>query len=167
MTAGAYIASPSDRVSEQVREYEASGGTRANTLLDTGLPIIIVTTIGSARTGALRKTPLMRVEADGTYTLIASKGGAPQHPQWYHNVLAHPGEVHVQDGPAPFEVTVREAIGDERTRWWGRAVAAYPLYAEYQDTLALTDRLEFVVAAVRCVATRRGGHAHQPEPDRR
>ena len=98
---GTYVPSPWDWVREQVEEYEASGGTRSNTLLDTGMSIIVVTTMG-ARTGVVRKTPLMRVEHGGEYALVASKGGTPQHPEWYHNILAHPDDVLVQDGPAPF-----------------------------------------------------------------
>ena len=120
----------------QVAEYEASGGTKANTLLDTGMPVIIVTTRGN-KSGKVRKTPLMRVEHDGEYALVASKGGAPEHPVWYYNLLAHPDEVMVQDGPEPFAVVVREVTGDEKKVWWDRAVAAYPPYAEYQEK---TDR---------------------------
>jgi deazaflavin-dependent oxidoreductase (nitroreductase family) len=131
-----YVPSPWDWVSNQVEEYEASGGTRANTLLDTGLPIIVLTTKG-ARTGAVRKTPLMRVEHDGSYALVASMGGAPKHPVWYHNLLAHPHDVFVQDGPQPFAVEIREVSGDEKAEWWERAVAAYPPYEEYQ---AKTER---------------------------
>ena len=129
---GEYEPSPIDWVREQVEEYEASGGTRANTLRDTDLPIIVVTTRGN-RTGKLRKTPLMRVEHDGEYALVASKGGAPQHPVWYHNLTADPEAVTIQDGPEPFDVRVREVTGDERAQWWERAVAAYPPYAEYQE----------------------------------
>jgi deazaflavin-dependent oxidoreductase (nitroreductase family) len=131
-----YVPSPWNWVRTQVEEYEASGGTRANTLLDTGLPIIVVTTKG-ARSGAVRKTPLMRVEHDGEYALVASMGGAPKNPVWYFNLLAHPEEVLVQDGPAPFPVSIREVTGDEKAVWWERAVAAYPPYADYQ---AKTDR---------------------------
>ena len=120
----------------QVAEYEASGGTKANTLLDTGMPVIIVTTRGN-KSKKVRKTPLMRVEHDGEYALVASKGGAPEHPVWYYNLLAHPDEVMVQDGPEPFAVVVREVTGDEKKVWWDRAVAAYPPYAEYQEK---TDR---------------------------
>jgi len=126
-----YVPSPWDWVRNQVEEYEASRGERANTLLDTGLPIIVVTTTG-ARTGAVRKTPLMRVEHDGEYALVASMGGAPKHPLWYHNVRAHPDEVRIQDGPEPFPVVIREVTGDEKAQWWQRAVAAYAPYAEYQ-----------------------------------
>ena len=126
-----YVPGPWDWVSQQVEEYEASGGTRANTLLDTAMPIIVVTT-RDARTGVVRRTPLMRVEYEGEYALVASKGGAPSHPEWYYNLLAHPGEVLVQDGAAPFAVVVREVSGDERELWWERSVAAYPPYADYQ-----------------------------------
>ncbi len=133
---GDYEPSPSDWVREQVNEYEASGGQRANTLLDTGMPIIVVTTRGH-RSGKLRKNPVMRVEHEGEYALVASKGGAPENPEWFYNLVAHPDEVAIQDGPAPFRVTVREVTGDEKARWWEWAVAAYPPYAEYQEK---TDR---------------------------
>jgi F420H(2)-dependent quinone reductase len=133
---GDYEPSPSDWVREQVNEYEASGGQRANTLLDTGMPIIVVTTRGH-RSGKLRKNPVMRVEHEGEYALVASKGGAPENPEWFYNLVAHPDEVAIQDGPAPFRVTVREVTGDEKARWWEWAVAAYPPYAEYQER---TDR---------------------------
>jgi deazaflavin-dependent oxidoreductase (nitroreductase family) len=126
-----YEPSPWDWVRNQVDEYEASGGQRANTLLDTGMPIVIVTTRGN-KSGKLRKTPLMRVEHDGEYALVASMGGAPTHPVWYYNLKAHPESVAIQDGPEPFDATVRELSGDERGQWWERAVAAYPPYAEYQ-----------------------------------
>lgn len=131
-----YAPSPWEWVRDQVAEYEASGGARANTLRDTGLPIIVVTTRG-ARTGAVRKTPLMRVEHDGEYALVASMGGAPKHPVWYFNLLAHPDEVWVQDGPTPFAVSIREVTGADKALWWERSVTAYPPYAEYQ---AKTDR---------------------------
>ena len=133
---GEYEPSPSEWVRDQVAEYEASGGTKGNTLLDTGMPVIIVSTRGN-KSGKVRKTPLMRVEHDGEYALVASKGGAPEHPVWYYNLLADPDTVVLQDGPAPFEVTVREPSGDEKREWWDRAVAAYPPYADYQ---AKTDR---------------------------
>jgi F420H(2)-dependent quinone reductase len=123
-------------VRDQVEAYEASGGTDANTLRDTGIPVIIVTMKG-AKSGKVRKIALMRVEHDGEYALVASYGGAPKHPVWYHNLMADPGAVQVQDGPAPFDVTVHEAAGDERAAWWERAVAVFPNYAEYQ---AKTDR---------------------------
>ncbi len=145
---GEYEPSPSDWVRNQVAEYERSGGQRANTLLDTGMPVIIVTTRGN-KSGKIRKTPLMRVEHDGEYALVASKGGAPTHPVWYHNLTADPTAVAIQDGPEPFAVTVREVSGADKAAWWDRAVAAYPPYAEYQ---ANTDRPIPVF-----VATRKGG----------
>jgi F420H(2)-dependent quinone reductase len=134
---GEYEPSPAKWVRDQVETYERTGGRAANTLLDTGLPVIILTTRGN-RSGKVRKSPLMRVEHGGEYALVASKGGAPQHPVWYFNLTANPDEATVQDGPDPFEVRVREVSGDERDVWWERAVAAYPPYAEYQQK---TDRL--------------------------
>jgi F420H(2)-dependent quinone reductase len=128
---GEYVPSPSAWVRDQVEEYEGSGGTSGTTLTDTGLPVVIVTNRG-AKTGAVRKTPLMRVEHEGSYAAIASKGGAPEHPLWYYNLLAHP-HVEVQDGADKWEMTARELSGPEREEWWERAVAAYPLYAEYQQ----------------------------------
>ncbi len=122
---GDYEPSPAQWVRDQVAEYEASGGTRANTLLDTGMPIIVVTSRG-AKSGKLRKNPLMRVEHDGTYALVASKGGAPEDPEWFYNLVAHPDEVTIQDGPEPFAVTVRQIEGDERAEWWERAVDGLP-----------------------------------------
>jgi deazaflavin-dependent oxidoreductase (nitroreductase family) len=134
---GEYEPSSSGWVREQVEEYETSGGIRANTLRDTGLPIIVVTTRGQ-RTGKLRKSPVMRVEHGGEYALVGSKGGAPEHPLWVHNLRADPAAVMVQDGPEPFDAVVRELEGEERRIWWDRAVEAYPPYAEYQQK---TDRL--------------------------
>jgi F420H(2)-dependent quinone reductase len=131
---GEYEPSPAEFVRNQVAEYEESGGTRGNTLFD--LPVIILTTRGN-KSGKIRKTPLMRVEHDGEWALVASMGGAPTHPVWYYNLVAHPDAVVVQDGPKPVEVTVREASGDEKARWWDWAVEAYPPYADYQ---AKTDR---------------------------
>jgi deazaflavin-dependent oxidoreductase (nitroreductase family) len=133
---GEYEPSPYGWVREQVEEYEASGGTRANTLLDTGLPVIVVTTRGN-KTGKIRKTPLMRVEHGGEYALVGSQGGAPTHPVWVRNLQADPEAVTIQDGPEPFFVRVRQVDGDERATWWERAVEAYPPYAEYQER---TDR---------------------------
>jgi deazaflavin-dependent oxidoreductase (nitroreductase family) len=118
-------------VSNQVEEYENSGGTKGNTLRDTGMPIVIFTTRGN-RSGKIRKTPVMRVEHEGEYALVASKGGAPTHPEWYYNLLHYPDDVELQDGPEPFSVVVRQLSGDERATWWERAVEAYPPYAEYQ-----------------------------------
>ena len=133
---GAYEPSTWEWVRDQVETYERTGGREANTLRDTGLPIIVVTTRG-ARSGKLRKTPLMRVKHDGEYALVASVGGAPKHPVWYHNLKAEPTAVMVQDGPEPWDADVREVEGDERAVWWERAVAAYPPYADYQQK---TDR---------------------------
>jgi len=133
---GEYAASPWEWVRDRVETYESSGGKLANTLLDTGLPIIIVTTLGN-KSGTLRKTPLMRVEHDGEYALVASMGGAPKHPVWYYNIVADPSAVTIQDGPEPFAADAREVKGDDRATWWERAVAAYPPYAEYQTK---TDR---------------------------
>src|SRR3954464_3140565 len=129
---GEYEPSPHEWVREQVAEYEGSGGQRANTLGDTGLPIVVVTTRGN-KTGKLRKAPLMGAGHDGGAALVASQGGAPRHPVWYHNLKADPEAVTIQDGPEPVDVRVRELTGDERATWWERAVAAYPPYAEYQE----------------------------------
>jgi deazaflavin-dependent oxidoreductase (nitroreductase family) len=142
---GEYEPSPAGWVRDQVAAYEASGGREANTLRDTGLPVIIVTTRGN-KTGKLRKTPLMRVEHDGEYALIASYGGAPEHPVWYHNLKADSRAVTIQDGPEPFAVEVTEAEGEQRAQWWERAVAAFPPYAEYQTK---TDRQIPVLVARR------------------
>ena len=142
---GEYEPSPAAWVREQVAEYEASGGARANTLLDTGLPVILLTTRGRT-SGKLRKSPLMRVEHDGRYALVASKGGAPQHPVWYLNLVADPRAARIQDGPEPFDAEVRELEGTEREEWWARAVEAYPPYAEYQ---LKTERLIPVLLASR------------------
>src|SRR6266540_2623905 len=127
---GEYVPSTMKWVSDQVEAYERSGGREANTLLDTGLPVIIVTMRGN-KSGNVRKIALMRVEHDGEYALVASLGGAPTNPVWYHNVKAHP-EITIQDGAQPFAATARELSGAERDEWWARAVAAYPPYAEYQ-----------------------------------
>lgn len=129
---GEYEPSPWQWVRDQVETYERTGGREANTLRDTGLPIIIVTTRG-ARSGKIRKTALMRVEHEGEYALVASMGGAPKHPVWYFNLKADPTAVMIQDGPDPWDAEVREVDGDEREAWWERAVAAFPPYAEYQQ----------------------------------
>src|SRR5882757_1769299 len=110
---GEYEPSPARWVRDQVETYESSGGRAASTLRDTGLPIIVVTTRGN-KSGKLRKTPLMRVEHDGEYALVASVGGAPKHPVWYYNLKADPNAVVIQDGPEPFDAVVRELSGDER-----------------------------------------------------
>jgi len=126
---GEYVASPRDWVRNQVDAYEGSGGTKGITLRDTGLPVVIVTNRG-AKTGAVRKTPLMRVEHEGSYLAVGSQGGAAKNPVWVYNLRAHP-DVELQDGPDKWAMTARELSGDERALWWERAVAAYPPYAEY------------------------------------
>jgi deazaflavin-dependent oxidoreductase (nitroreductase family) len=128
---GTYVPSAAQWVRDQVDAYERSGGEEANTLRDTGLPIIVVTMRGN-KSGSVRKIALMRVEHNGQYALVASKGGAPKHPVWYYNLVANPDEVTIQDGATPFEASVRQVSGEERREWWDRAVAAYPPYAEYQ-----------------------------------
>lgn len=128
---GEYEPSPWDWVREQVEEYEASNGERANTLLDTGLPVVIITTRGR-KSGKIRKFPLMRVEHEGEYALVASLGGAPTNPVWYGNLVADPTALTIQDGAEPHDFNAREVQGDERALWWERAVAAYPSYADYQ-----------------------------------
>jgi deazaflavin-dependent oxidoreductase (nitroreductase family) len=133
---GTYEPSTANWVREQVERYEATGGREANTLRDTGLPIIIVSTRG-AKSGTVRKQGLMRVEHDGVYALVGSQGGAPQDPGWVHNLRAHPDQVTVQDGPEPWDGVAREITGEEKAQWWERAVAAYPPYADYQER---TDR---------------------------
>src|SRR4051812_10182595 len=125
---GEYEPSPRPDVREQVELYERSGGTEGTTRH--GLPVILLTTRG-AKTGKLRKIPLMRVEHEGTYAAVASLGGAPKNPVWYYNVLADP-HVELQDGPQVWEMTAREISGEERSAWWERCVAAFPNYAEYQ-----------------------------------
>ncbi|WP_030185572.1 nitroreductase family deazaflavin-dependent oxidoreductase [Streptomyces violaceorubidus] len=132
---GEYEPSPTQWVREQVELYESSGGTEGTTLADTGLPVIVLTTRG-ARSGKLRKTPLMRVEHEGRYAAVASLGGAPKHPVWYFNVTADP-RVELQDGPVKRDMTAREVTGAEKAEWWERAVAAFPSYADYQKK---TDR---------------------------
>lgn len=128
-----YEPSPNEHVRRQVEEYESSGGTRGATMR--GLPVVVLTMRG-ARTGRLRKVPLMRVEHDGVYCAVASEGGAPQHPHWYHNLLAHP-DVRVQDGPRVLDRRARLVEGEERAVWWQRAVAAFGDYADYAER---TDR---------------------------
>jgi len=132
---GEYAPSPRGWVREQVELFESSDGTEGATLGETGMAVVIVTNVG-ARTGKVRKTPLMRVEHDGRYAAVASMGGAPTHPLWYHNLRANP-RVEVQDGAVKTEMVARELSGRERDEWWRRAVAAYPPYAEYQER---TDR---------------------------
>lgn len=130
---GEYEPSPSRWVRDQVELYESSGGTKGTTMR--GLPVIVITSMG-ARSGKVRKTPVMRVEHDGKYAAVASQGGAPRHPVWYFNLVAHP-DVEVQDGPVKQDMTARELTGAEKAVWWERAVAAFPNYADYQRK---TDR---------------------------
>jgi deazaflavin-dependent oxidoreductase (nitroreductase family) len=131
---GEYEPSTQQWVRDQVDLYESSGGTEGTTLR--GRPVVVVTNRG-ARSGKLRKTPLMRVEHDGRYALVASRGGAPTHPLWYGNLLADP-HVELQDGPVKHDMVAREVHGAERDEWWQRAVEAFPDYAEYQKK---TDRI--------------------------
>lgn len=126
---GHYEPSPVDWVRKQVEQYESSDGREGNTMKD--LPVIVLTTKG-VRTGNLRKSPLMRVEHDGKYLIVASLGGAPNHPVWYHNVVANP-TVEIQDGATRQDMATRELDGAEREVWWKRAVDAFPPYAEYQE----------------------------------
>ena len=140
---GEYEPSTKEWVRDQIQAYERSGGKDANTLRDTGIPIIVVTMIGRT-SGKVRKIGLMRVEHDGEYALVASVGGAPKHPDWYLNLLADPDNVTIQDGPEPLPVTVREIQGAEKAAWWERAVAVFPTYADYQ---AKTDRVIPVLVA--------------------
>lgn len=130
---GEYAPSTFDWVREQVELYESSGGTEGTTMK--GKPVIILTTRG-AKTGKIRKTALMRVEHEGQYAVVASLGGAPKHPLWYHNIRANP-HVELQDGPVKKDYVAREVTGEEKALWWQRAVDAFPPYAEYQQK---TDR---------------------------
>jgi len=130
---GEYEPSTSDWARENAEKYMESGGIEGTELQ--GKPVILLTTIG-AKTGKIRKTPLMRVEHDGEYAVVASLGGAPKHPVWYHNVKAHP-RVELQDGPVTKDYEAREVFGDEKAPWWERAVEAWPDYAKYQEK---TDR---------------------------
>ena len=130
---GEYEPSPDKRAREQVELYESSGGTEGLTLR--GKPVVILTTKG-AKSGRLRKIPLMRVEHDGSYAVVASLGGAPQHPVWYHNIVANP-RVSLQDGPEVKDYAAREVTGDEKAEWWRKATAVWPAYDAYQEK---TDR---------------------------
>jgi deazaflavin-dependent oxidoreductase (nitroreductase family) len=126
-----YIPSPRDWVREQVELYERSGGTQGTTLRDTGLPVIVVTHTGN-KTGAIRKTPLMRVKDGNNYVLIGSQGGAPAHPAWVHNLRVNPA-VEIRDRTVVQKMRVREVADDaERARLWKLAVAAYPPFVDYQ-----------------------------------
>lgn len=141
---GEYEPSTSQWVADQVADYEASGGARSNTVGPDNTPVVIVTMRG-AKTGKVRKIGLIRVEHDGEYALVASKGGAPEHPGWYHNLLADP-QVMVQDGPTPHDHIVREVNGDERATWWHRSAAVFPQYLDYAKH---TDREIPVLVARR------------------
>ncbi|MEU1932888.1 nitroreductase family deazaflavin-dependent oxidoreductase [Streptomyces coeruleorubidus] len=142
---GEYEPSTAQFVRDQVELYESSGGTEGTTLsvLVTreedekleDVPVVILTTLG-AKSGKIRKSPLIRVEHDGSYAVVASAGGAPKHPVWYHNAVADP-RVELQDGPVRQDMLAREVTGDEKAIWWARAVEAFPDYAEYQQN---TDR---------------------------
>jgi F420H(2)-dependent quinone reductase len=130
---GEYEPSTAQWVRDQVDEYEGSGGASGTTMRD--MPVIIVTTVG-ARSGKIRKVPLMRVEHDGEYAAVASMGGAPKNPVWYNNLVADP-RVELRDGEVVQAMTAREVTGQEKAIWWERCVAAYPDYADYQ---AKTER---------------------------
>ncbi|QNE73556.1 nitroreductase family deazaflavin-dependent oxidoreductase [Streptomyces finlayi] len=141
---GEYEPSANKLVRDQVALYESSGGTKGTTLGSLvgpddekrrDLPVVLLTTRG-AKSGKIRKTPLMRVEHDGNYAVVASLGGAPKHPVWYYNVVADP-RVELQDGPVRQDMLAREVTGEEKAVWWGRAVEAYPDYDDYQKN---TDR---------------------------
>lgn len=132
---GEYEPSQWDWVRNQVEQYETSGGSKANTLRGSKDPIVVITSVG-AKSGKLRKNPVMRVEKDGVYIAVASKGGAPENPSWYANFVAHP-EVDLQDGPEPRTYRARIVEGAERQEWWDHAVATWPTYASYQEK---TDR---------------------------
>ena len=125
---GEYEPSRQPWVRDQVEEYESSGGTRGTTLR--GVPVVVITSLG-AGSGKLRKNPVMRVEHDGVYAAVASKGGAPQHPAWYRNLVEHP-LVELQDGPHKGDYVARKTSGEERRIWWDRAVEVWPDYADYQ-----------------------------------
>ncbi|MFE2188962.1 nitroreductase family deazaflavin-dependent oxidoreductase [Streptomyces sp. NPDC059455] len=130
---GEYEPSPEKFVRDQVELIESSGGTEGTTMR--GMPVVVLTTLG-AKSGKIRKTPLMRVEHNGAYAVVASLGGSAKHPVWYYNVVADP-RVELQDGPLRQDMTAREVTGEEKARWWERAVEAYPDYADYQTK---TDR---------------------------
>ncbi len=130
---GEYEPSPEQFVRDQVELFESSGGTEGTTMR--GMPVVLLTTRG-AKSGKIRKTPLMRVEHNGVYAVVASLGGSPKHPVWYYNIVGDP-RVELQDGPVRQDMTAREVTGEEKALWWERAVEAYPDYADYQTK---TDR---------------------------
>ena len=132
-----YIPSPTDWVREQVELYESSGGTEGTELRETGLPVIIVVNRGK-NTGAIRKTPLMRVKNGDNYVLVGSRGGAPTNPQWVYNLRAD-GNVEVRDKKETYTMRAREVTDpDERERLWSASVAAFPPYDEYQGRTSRT-----------------------------
>jgi F420H(2)-dependent quinone reductase len=133
---GEYEPSTSEWVRNQVETYERTNGREAATMGKSGIPVVIVTSVG-ARSGKLRKFALMRVEHEGEYALVASMGGAPTNPGWYHNLVAQP-HVMIQDGPQPHDYMTHVAEGDERRVWWQRAVEVFATYAEYERA---TDRV--------------------------
>ena len=141
---GEYGPSTSGWARKQAEAFEASNGEKSGTLR--GMPIIVLTTVG-AKSGKLRKTALMRVEHDGEYAVVASIGGAPKHPLWYYNLVAHP-HVELQDVGEKHDYVARELEGDDRAAWWARAVEAYPPYADYQER---TQRLIPVFLLTRVV----------------
>src|SRR3954465_491773 len=126
---GEYEPSPNDWSREQVELFERTNGAEGNTMRDR--PIIVLTTLG-AKSGKIRKTPLMRVEHNGQYAVVASLGGAPKNPVWYYNLKANP-HVELQDGPVKRDYTAREVTGDEKATWWARAVETWPDYEKYQQ----------------------------------
>lgn len=126
---GEYEPSPEQWVRDQVEEIESSGGARGNELR--GMAVVLLTTVG-AKSGKLRKNPLMKVEHDGVYAVVASMGGAPKHPTWYFNLRANP-RVELRDATSVWDMTAREITGDEKAVWWERAVAAFPDFADYQQ----------------------------------
>ncbi|CAN5150839.1 F420H(2)-dependent quinone reductase [soil metagenome] len=138
---GEYEPSAAQWARTQAEKYEQSNGTEANELR--GRPIVVMTSVG-AKSGKLRKTPIMRVEHDGSYAVFASKGGDEKHPTWYHNVVAHP-HVELQDGAVRRDYLAHEAEGAERDEWWARGVATWPDYANYATK---TDRLIPVLVLV-------------------
>ena len=130
---GEYVPSPEKWVRDQVELFEATDGAEGNTLR--GVPIVVITSVG-ARSGQLRKNPVMRVEHEGSYAAVASQGGAPEHPSWYFNLVANP-RVELQDGPVRRTYVARLVTGDEKATWWRRALEVWPHYAAYQER---TDR---------------------------
>jgi deazaflavin-dependent oxidoreductase (nitroreductase family) len=124
---GEYAPSASERTRRQVDEYERTGGASPT---NRGVPIVVLTSVG-ARSGKLRKNALMRVEHGGRYAVVASQGGAPKHPEWYHNLVASP-HVELQDGPSKRDYVAHEATGSEKSEWWARAVEVWPDYDAYQ-----------------------------------